>query len=89
MLAIRSHDLCNALSSAIVSAPDMHRLLPLIALLVFLRPLDVMRGQEERTVVLPPFIVEDASKGPPWRYAQMPGFEILSRCDDGTTRDLA
>lgn len=39
-------------------------------------------------VALPPFMVEEASKGPPWRYAQSPEFEILSRCDDATTRQL-
>lgn len=34
-------------------------------------------------------MVEEATKGPPWRYAQTPEFEILSRCDDATTRELA
>ena len=69
----------------------MRRLLPLFAVLAVLRPLDFARGQEggEGAVVLPPFIVEEGTKGPPWRYAQMPGFEILSRCGDSTTRDLA
>src|ERR1019366_6766328 len=69
----------------------MRLLLPLFAVLAVLRPLDFARGQEtsESAVVLPPFIVEEANKGPPWRYAEMPGFEILSRCDDRTTRDLA
>jgi hypothetical protein len=37
----------------------------------------------------PPFIVEEATKGPPWRYAQIPGFEILTRCSDRSTRSLA
>ncbi|MBL9212305.1 MAG: hypothetical protein JNL92_17730, partial [Opitutaceae bacterium] len=42
---------------------------------------------EERPVVaLPPFLVEEATKGPPWRYAEAMGYEILSRCDDRTTR---
>ena len=41
---------------------------------------------EERPVALPPFIVEEASKGPPWRYAEAIGYEILSRCDDAVTR---
>ena len=69
----------------------MRRLLPLLAVLAVLRPLDRARGQEgnERAVMLPPFLVEEATKGPPWRYAEMPGFEILSRCNDNTTRDLA
>jgi hypothetical protein len=43
----------------------------------------------DEVVALPPFIVEEATKGPPWRYAEMPGFEILSRCGDNTTRELA
>jgi hypothetical protein len=41
---------------------------------------------EERPVALPPFIVEEATKGPPWRYAEAEGYEILSRCDDKITR---
>ena len=39
-------------------------------------------------VALPPFIVEEATKGPPWRYAEMDGYEILSRCSDGITRKV-
>lgn len=41
---------------------------------------------EERPVALPPFIVEEATKGPPWRYAEAMGYEVLSRCSDGVTR---
>lgn len=37
-------------------------------------------------VELPPFIVEEATKGPPWRYGQAAGYEVLSRCDVATTR---
>ena len=39
-------------------------------------------------VALPPFIVEEASKGPPWRYAEAPGYEILARCNDAATRRI-
>ena len=46
-------------------------------------------AESNDAVTLPPFIVEEASKGPPWRYTEMPGFEILSRCRDRTTRELA
>ena len=67
----------------------MRRLTPLIAVLAFLRLGDCTRAQQENVVVLPPFIVEEETKGQPWRYAQMPGFEILARCSDRTTRDLA
>jgi hypothetical protein len=37
-------------------------------------------------VALPPFIVEEPTRGPPWRYAEIAGYEILSRCNDGVTR---
>lgn len=40
----------------------------------------------EAAVALPPFIVEELAKGPPWRYAEAPGYEVLSRCNDATTR---
>src|SRR5256885_312432 len=46
------------------------------------------RAADEPVVALPPFIVEEASKGPPWRYAEIPGYEILSRCSDATTREV-
>ena len=39
-------------------------------------------------VALPPFIVEEATKGPPWRYAETPGYEILARCNDAATRRI-
>ncbi len=45
-------------------------------------------ASKDAAVPLPPFMVEEISKGPPWRYAQSLDFEILSRCDDPTTRDL-
>jgi len=37
-------------------------------------------------VALPPFIVEEPTKGPPWRYAEAMGYEVLSRCSDATTK---
>lgn len=36
-------------------------------------------------MALPPFLVEAVAKGPPWRFAESKGYEILSRCDDRTT----
>ncbi len=42
----------------------------------------------EMTVQLPPFIVEQTA-GPKWRYTRIPRFEILSRCNDLTTEQLA
>jgi hypothetical protein len=41
---------------------------------------------EEAPIALPPFLVEEPAKGPPWRFAEAMGYEILSRCDDATTR---
>ena len=42
----------------------------------------------EMTVQLPPFIIEQPA-GPKWRYTRIPRFEILSRCHDLTTEQLA
>jgi hypothetical protein len=67
----------------------MLRLRLLLILCALLAPLVAARAQDDSAVPLPPFIVEEATKGPPWRYAELPGFEILSRCSDRTTRDLA
>ncbi len=39
-------------------------------------------------VSLPPFVVQSAG-GPPWRYAHPPGFEVLSRWSDSSTKDFA
>jgi len=44
---------------------------------------------EKDLVKLPPFIVEANREGPIWQYAQMPGFEILSRCYEAKSRALA
>ncbi len=41
---------------------------------------------DEQAVALPPFLVEEAAKGPPWRYTESMGYEILARCNDATTR---
>ena len=67
----------------------MRRLFLLLVAGVALGRPDFSPAQENQGAVpLPPFIVEEASKGPPWRYAEVPGFEVLSRCGDSTTRDL-
>lgn len=42
----------------------------------------------EGAVRLPPLIVEQTFHGGAWRYGQLPGFEILSRCNDQTTIQL-
>jgi hypothetical protein len=38
------------------------------------------------TVELPPFVVTKIADGPGWRYAAIPGFEIISQCSDHQTR---
>lgn len=42
----------------------------------------------EMSVLLPPLIIE-STIGPTWRYTEIPRFEILSRCNDLTTEQLA
>ncbi|MSU24556.1 MAG: hypothetical protein EXS32_12135 [Opitutus sp.] len=56
---------------------------------LLLLPVPAGRAADEAAIVaLPPFMVEESAKGPPWRYAPSPDFEILSRCNDTTTRRL-
>jgi hypothetical protein len=43
--------------------------------------------QSQHAVSLPPYVVED-SQLPPWRYAKIAGFEIITRCSDTATSDL-
>lgn len=62
--------------------------LPLFPALAVLAFMPVRAAEEAKVVALPPFMVEEATKGPPWRYAQSPDFEILSRCSDTMTREL-
>ena len=42
----------------------------------------------ERFVELPPLMVAEPVNGPLWRYVEIPGLEVLSRCRDGTTLHL-
>ena len=42
-----------------------------------------------RVVELPALTVAEQVNGPPWRYLQAPGLEILSRCSDPVTEHLA
>ncbi|HVS53296.1 MAG TPA: hypothetical protein VHD62_13145 [Opitutaceae bacterium] len=39
-------------------------------------------------VSLPPFLVEETLNGRKWRYAELPGVEVLSRCADDITSRL-
>lgn len=54
--------------------------------LAFAFALPLFAADEPAFVALPPFLVEEAQKGPPWRYAAPPGYEVLSRCSDSVTR---
>ncbi len=40
-----------------------------------------------RVVELPPYVVEEPLD-PPWRYATIPGVEVISRCQDSITSQL-
>src|SRR4051812_19550645 len=64
----------------IASAIGKSAFLPLLVLLT------IGRAADDNPVALPPFLVEEVAKGPPWRFANAMGYEILSRCDDATTR---
>jgi len=55
---------------------------PLLLLLLLAR----LAAQGDEAVALPPFLVEAQIKGRPWRHGEAMGYEILSRCADGTTR---
>ena len=43
---------------------------------------------EEETVQLPPMLLQEKVKLPPWRYTRIAGLEVLSRCEDTTTKDF-
>lgn len=43
---------------------------------------------EGEKVELPPFVVTKVMEGPGWRYASIPGFEILSEASDRETREV-
>ena len=42
----------------------------------------------DKAVELPPFVVTKLVFGPPWRYAEIPGYEILSQCSDTETYEI-
>jgi hypothetical protein len=42
----------------------------------------------DTVVELPPMIVADRLKTRPWRYLEIPGYEVLSRASDSHTRDV-
>ncbi len=56
----------------------------LLALAIALMPGAAMAAADQ-PIRMPPMIVSGAGT---WRYAEMPGFEILSRCPDKTTRSF-
>jgi hypothetical protein len=54
------------------------------------KPLDlptfVVTGRQ--VTELPPFVVTGFAQGPNWRYASIPGFEIITQCSDGESREI-
>ena len=66
----------------------LFRLLPVLCGLGVMAPAAAEPTKVEMTVQPPPFIIEQAA-GPKWRYTRIPRFEILSRCHDLTTEQLA
>jgi len=60
----------------------------LVAFLIWVDAHAAPEIKPEMRVQLPPYIVETAI-GPTWRYTEIPRFEILSRCNDLTTEQLA
>ena len=67
----------------------MHRCRPLLSFAaVLLLGLGTTRAAESSVIALPPFLVEEAAKALPWRYAEVAGMEVLSSCPERLTRDL-
>lgn len=66
----------------------LRRLLPVLLIGIGAMAPAAPEPKVEMTVQLPPFIIEQAA-GPKWRYTRIPRFEILSRCHDLTTEQLA
>jgi len=68
----------------------MKRIVPLLAVLLtaarFSPTAAQAQGMGEPVVDLPPILVEGLNgKGPRWKYARIPGFEILSCAEDDAT----
>ena len=67
----------------------MHRCRPLLsfAAALLFGP-GAVRAAESSVIALPPYLVEEAAKSLPWRYAEVAGMEVLSSCPEKLTRDL-
>ena len=65
------------------------RLLGFVCVSICLAGLCVGTARGEEVLQLPPLIVEQKAIGPAWRYARLPGFEILSLCYDEKSGALA
>jgi hypothetical protein len=68
--------------------PPRSRQAPGAALLLLALLAAAARAAEEPATVMDPVFIE-ASASNPWKYASIPGFEILSKCTDGFTQDFA
>ncbi|HVU22944.1 MAG TPA: hypothetical protein VHE13_02395, partial [Opitutus sp.] len=69
--------------------PTSQRLLLALGVACWLAGPGASASRGEEIIRLPPYLVEGKLPGRPWRYARMPGFEVLSRCYDTKSRALA
>ncbi len=51
-------------------------------------PVAAAGGAPAEVVALPPFLVEETANGRTWRYTELRGVEVLSRCSDHVTERL-
>jgi hypothetical protein len=51
--------------------------------------LSIVAHAQSEIIALPPLVVDATISGPRWRYTQSPEFEILARCSDDATREIA
>lgn len=68
--------------------PDTCSLLRIPALLASMAMGYAATAAPEPPVLLPPFVIEESVTGPSWRYAKLPGFEVLTRSNDAKSRTL-
>lgn len=57
----------------------------LLAVALVFRVAAGLRAANDGAIALPPFIVEESR---PWVFAEVPGYEFLSRCSEATTRQI-
>ena len=67
--------------------PSLKHLTASIALALGLINAQAVEPSEVQVIELPPYYLEHSLR-PPWRYATVPGVEVLSRCSDEITERL-